>query len=94
MPRRKQLDPLIVQAALAGLEARRVRVEEQIATVRGLLGGQRTAPRAAAGANEAPSVAPARKKRRTMSAAARKRIALAAKRRWAEWRKKQAAKRK
>lgn len=73
MPRRKPLDPPILQAALAGLEARRQRIDDQIATVRSMIGGQ------AAGKPAPAGIAP---KKRTLSAAARKRIAVAQRRRW------------
>jgi hypothetical protein len=91
LPRGKKLDPAILEAALAGLEAKRRRLDEQITQVRSLLGSPRRGRPRAGGADSVPSVAQAPKKRRTMSAAARKRIALAQKKRWAEFRKKQAA---
>jgi hypothetical protein len=62
----------ILEAALEGLEARRAKLDEQIAELR----------RAMAGAGESVEEAPAPRKRR-MSAAGRKRIAEAARKRWA-----------
>jgi len=72
----------LLTAALEGLQLQRQRIEEQIRQVRALLGVRRGRPplaKAAAG----PVV-----KRRTLSAEARRRISLAQKRRWAEYRKK------
>lgn len=79
----RSINPFILQAVLVGLEAQRQRNEEQIAKVKALLGGRsrKTARRTAAPAG----------KKRGMSAAGRKRIAAAQQKRWAEWRKKQAA---
>jgi hypothetical protein len=81
MPR--PIDPVLLQAALVGLEAQRERVDEQIAQVRAALrqrGGNATAPRAKPAG-----------KRRVLNAAARKRIAAAQRKRWAEWRKQRKA---
>ena len=71
-------------AALEGLDLQRKRIEEQIAQVRAMLGGKK----ASTGASAAPAK-PARK--RVLSSAARRRIAAAQKKRWAEYRRKQAA---
>ncbi len=79
MPERK-LTPEILSAALKGLEAQRDRLASQIAEVRLLLGGAH-AP--ASSAAEAPTRKPGRK----MSAAARKRIAEAQRKRWEAFRK-------
>src|ERR1035437_9328798 len=82
MPK-KTLPPEILSAALLGLEAQRQRVESQIADVRRLIG--------------AGAVPPAAKQRRSlrsrgkMSAAARKRIQEAQKKRWAAYHKAQEA---
>jgi hypothetical protein len=71
-------------AALEGLELQKGRIEAQIAQVRALLSGKKPkAPEAA--------VSPAPAKRRQLSPSARKRIAAAQKRRWAEFRKQQSA---
>lgn len=78
-------DPALLTAALEGLELQRRRIEQQIEQVKSLL-GRRRAP-AAAGMEERP----ASSGKRDLSPAARKRIALAQKRRWAEYRKNKAA---
>ena len=73
-------DPSLLAAALEGLELQKRRIEDQIQEVRLLLGkgtGRRGRP-PAAGRKRGPG---------RMSAAARKRIAAAQKRRWAEYRK-------
>jgi hypothetical protein len=79
-------DPAFLSAALEGLVMQKSRIEAQIAEVKRLLGHGKAAPVAAAQAE-----APAKTKggRRKMSAAARKRIADAQKKRWAEYRKAQ-----
>ena len=79
MPRPKTLTPEILTAALEGFALRQRRLEEQIAYVRKMLGLRADVP--------LPLPAPTRRKYR-FSAAARKRIAAAQKKRWAEWRKK------
>ena len=85
MPRpAKSLDASFLTAALEGLELQRRRIEEQIEQVRAMLGGRRVRFAGGGGAGK-----PARK--RLLSPEARKRIAMAQKRRWAEYRKKQAA---
>ncbi len=83
-PARTLQDVSFLSAALEGLELQRRRVEEQIEQVRAMLGGRRV--RLSGGAF---AVKPAKK--RQLSPEARKRIAMAQKRRWAEYRKKQAA---
>lgn len=77
-------DRLLLQAALEGLELQKQRIDEQIAHVRSRLGG--TEPREAATRAEPAKVAAVRK-RRELSPAARRRIAAAQKKRWAEYRK-------
>ena len=78
MPRPRKLTPDILQAALIGLEAQRHRLDGQISEVRQLLGSNsRSAVPAAT--PETPS-----QRKRTMSAAARARIAAAQRKRWAE----------
>jgi hypothetical protein len=79
-------DTSFLAAALEGLEMQRKRIDEQIQQVRAMLGGR--GARAAAQMSAAFD-RPVRKRR--LSAAARKRIAMAQKRRWAEYRKKAAA---
>ena len=80
MRRERSIDPSILQAALIGLEAQRQHTGEQIAQVEAMLGGR---TRKAAG-----RTATLPGKKRVLSAAARKRIAGAQRKRWAEWRKK------
>jgi hypothetical protein len=83
-------DSTLLAAALEGLELQKQRVEEQIQQVRSMLGGKR--PKAAATAEPESVEKPAR--RRQLSEASRKRIAAAQKRRWAAYRKGEAAKAK
>ena len=84
MPRTKTLqDHALLEAALEGLESQKERLQEQIDQVRSLLGrgtGRRGRP-------PANGTAPAVTKTRHLSPAARKRIAAAQKKRWAEYRK-------
>jgi hypothetical protein len=75
MPRPRKISKEILEAALAGLEERRRKVDEQIREVGAQLGGRR-APAAAA---EGP--------RRRFSEATRRKMAAAQKRRWANVRK-------
>ena len=79
-------DPSLLQAALEGLEAQRSRIEEQIQQVRAMLGHKRRG-RPPVGATGLESAAKPERKRRVLSAAARKRIAAAQKKRWANFRK-------
>lgn len=74
MPTQK-LTTEILAAAIEGFEAQKRRIDEQIAQLRQMLDSGRTEP---AGTTEAP-----RGNRRKMSAAARKRISDAQKKRWA-----------
>ena len=83
-PAKTLQDTSLLSAALEGLEMQQRRVEEQIAQVRAALGGRKVR----SASSDAPSK-PAKK--RQLSPEARKRIANAQKRRWAEYRKKQAA---
>jgi len=81
-----------LEAALEGLQLQKQRIEEQIAQVRGMLGhGKGSSPKAAAKAATTTTAAPVAKERRKLSAAARKRIAIAQKKRWAAYRKEVAA---
>lgn len=66
---------VIVLAAIDGFEAQKQRLDQQIAELRGLLNGD-----ADLHVPEQPGI----KKRKTMSASARKKIAAAQKKRWAE----------
>ena len=74
MPRPRKLNPTVLEAALVGLQAQRKRIAEQIAQVRGMLGqGARQEV-----ANQDGAVRP----RRRRSAATRKRMAEAQRKRW------------
>ncbi len=84
-PAKSLQDSSFLAAALEGLELQRQRIEDQIQQVRAMLGGRAVK----ASVTGAILDRPVRKRR--LSAAARKRIALAQKRRWAEYRKKAAA---
>ncbi len=86
MPRGKSTvaNQELLSAALLGLDAQRKKIEEQIRQVQAML-GHRGAKAASA---EADSGRPA-SRRRQLSPAARKRIAAAQKRRWAEYRKRE-----
>jgi hypothetical protein len=75
MPTQK-LTPEILTAAIAGFEQQKLRIDAQIAELRTMLPGGRTEP---AATPEGP-----KGKRRKMSAAARKRIGDAQRKRWAE----------
>jgi hypothetical protein len=77
-------DPALLAAALEGLEMQRKRIEDQIATVRGMLSGRKSV--ASAPATSAPAASGSRRKR-VLSEEARLRIAAAQKKRWAAFRK-------
>lgn len=82
-------DYSLLTAALEGLELQKQRIDEQIREVRLLLGKtsvRRGRPPGARNGGTAAHAAPAAKRSR-LSPAARKRIAAAQKRRWAEYRK-------
>jgi len=79
-PAKSLQDSSLLAAALEGLEMQRRRLDEQIEQVRAALGRRKV--------RGALSAKPVRK--RQLSPEARKRIAMAQKRRWAEYRKKQA----
>ena len=88
-------DPMLLNAMLEGLELQKQRLDVQISSVRAALGkGRPGRPPAVAAtvvtavAEPASASAPARRKRKPLSAAARKAIAAAQKKRWAEFRKK------
>src|SRR5713226_7758020 len=77
----------ILTAALEGLELQKQRIEQQVTQVRAMLGIRpRGRPRKSAPPAPAFSPQPA-SKRGTMSAAGRRRIALAQKKRWAAFKK-------
>ena len=75
-------DPALLEAALEGLEIQKHRIEEQIEQVRSLLGhGASRRGRTTNGTVVKQSA------KRVLSPAARKRIAAAQKKRWAQFRK-------
>lgn len=77
MPRSPKQDTELLEAALIGFQHKRDQVEQKIAELRSQIGGHPAGPvPAAAPGASAP-------KKRTMSASARRRIALAQKKRWA-----------
>jgi hypothetical protein len=80
---RRSEDTATLEMALIGYQIEKQKIDEKIREIASRLKGE--APQAAA-----PEKAPG--KRRVMSASARRRIAKAQKKRWAEHRKQQAAK--
>jgi hypothetical protein len=78
----------ILLAALQGLEAQRQKLDEQIAQVRGML-GQRVGRPPKNKEESSSSGQTETRTRRTLSSEARKRIAAAQKKRWANYRKSQ-----
>jgi hypothetical protein len=94
MPRGKaKQDTETLEMALVGFEQKKVEIDEKIRHIKSLLSGSPVSspkkargrkPRAAAVEVEVPT-----RKKRTLSASARKRIAAAQKKRWAEHRKNQ-----
>jgi hypothetical protein len=78
-------DPSLLEAALEGLMLQKQRLEAQIGEVRALLGKRRANATNTAGQS-------ASHKKRELSPSARKRIAAAQKKRWAEYRKSKPAK--
>jgi cell division septum initiation protein DivIVA len=80
MPRTPKQDTELLEAALIGFQHKRDQVEQKIAELRSQIGG---AP--ASGPASAASAAASAPKKRTMSASARRRIALAQKKRWAAY---------
>ena len=86
MPRGKsKQDSVMLSMALVGYEVEKKKIEEKIRELRSTLEGKATGKQSPAADSETP-------KRRKLSAAARKRISLAQKKRWAEQRKAKAAK--
>jgi hypothetical protein len=79
-----QSDDLTLQMALIGYELERQKIDDKIKEIRAMLGGKKV-PLPSAGVTPPP--APAAGRKRNLSPAARKRIALAQKRRWAAHRK-------
>jgi hypothetical protein len=93
MPRGKaKQDTETLEMALVGFEQKKVEIEEKIRYIKGLLAGSPvSSPKKTPGPKPKEAVAAPARKKRTLSAAARKRIALAQKKRWAEHRKNQPA---
>jgi hypothetical protein len=79
---RIEADPILLEAALEGLEHRRKQIDDQIRNIRSMLG---KLPKSAKADN-----GHGRKPKRELSPEARKRIAAAQKKRWAEFRRKAA----
>ena len=71
-------DPVVLEAALEGLELQKKRIDAQITEIRARLGKRSRGP-------AAPAVSATKK--RNLSPEARRRIAVAQKKRWAEYRK-------
>lgn len=82
----------ILEAALQGLEAQKQRIDEQIAQIQSMMGRRAGRPPKSAHSQEGGTARgrAGQGKRRNLSAEARKRIAAAQKKRWAEFRKNQA----
>jgi hypothetical protein len=81
-------DTTMLSMALVGYEVEKKKIEEKIAELRAKLGGH-SSPSSGTKASVDGEGAP--RTRRPLSAAARKRIAIAQKKRWAEHRRKLAA---
>ena len=76
-------DPTTLQMALVGYQIEKQKIEDKIRELQGQLKGKRVVLPSAAGAKKAGV-------KRVLSAAARRRIAMAQKKRWAEHRKRAA----
>lgn len=83
-------DSTLLVAALEGLDLQKQRIDEQISQVKSML-GIRTPPPAAAAAPAGAVTKDESPKGRVLSAAARRRIAIAQKKRWAAYHKQKAA---
>ena len=92
MPRGRVASPdtTTLEATLVGLELKKTEIEGLISRVRKQLGGRSSSTSSAAGAPASATRQGGARKKRVLSAEARKRIAAAQKRRWAEHRKSQA----
>ena len=89
MPRGRSSDDLnTLQMALVGYQMERAKIDEKIREIQARLGGKRMA---AAPSGAGAAHAKTKGGRRVLSPEARKRIAAAQKKRWAEHRKKMAA---
>ncbi|HEX3876936.1 MAG TPA: hypothetical protein VHW24_08120 [Bryobacteraceae bacterium] len=86
MPRGRSAEDLTtLQMALVGYQMERQKIDEKIRSIQARIGGKRTTANSAAPATAKKSV------KRVLSPEARKRIAAAQKKRWAEHRKKASA---
>jgi hypothetical protein len=81
-------DPITLQMALVGYQLEKRKVEDKIRELQAQLQGKHVS------GPSATTEKPAGKSKRQLSAAARRRIALAQKKRWAEHRKRKAAEKK
>ncbi len=86
-PRKNDMDPSLLSAALEGLELQKKRLEEQIAKVRQLMSGRATASVATDDAAPARRGRKPGRRKRILSPEARERIAAAQRKRWAAFRK-------
>jgi hypothetical protein len=88
MPRQSNTfsDPGLLEAALEGLMLQKSRIESQIQEIKSLLGRRRAGSKQSAALTSGGAA-----RKRELSEAARKRIAAAQKRRWAEYRKNKAS---
>ena len=85
MPRGRSIEDVsMLEMALVGFQIEKQRIESRIQEIQSQLRGKRAAAASSDGADSKPTV------RRELSAGARKRIAAAQKRRWAEHRKRAA----
>jgi hypothetical protein len=91
MPRGRTASPdtTTLEAALVGLELKRNEIDALISKIKKQLGGKAPAALSVSSAAAAAKNQGVPRKRRVLSAEARKRIAAAQKRRWAEHRKAQ-----
>jgi hypothetical protein len=88
MPRLPKQDTELLEAALIGFQHKRDQLEQKIADLRSQIGGNSASGPAPAAATPGASAT----KKRTMSASARKRIALAQRKRWAAYKAEHGAK--
>jgi hypothetical protein len=88
-PKSTNSNSSILEYALRHLEQERAEIQDKIDSVRRQLGGKTTSAAASVAATVTPSAPAPGRKKRVLSAAARKRIAAAQKKRWAEHRKSQ-----
>ncbi len=81
----------ILEAALQGLESQRQKLDDQIAQVRAMMGNRPGRPSKQSSSNNGARAATktATRKKRVLSPEARKRIAIAQRKRWAAFRKTQ-----